>query len=230
MFSFLYSDLLLRSSENNVRIVFSIFNHQLFQILMAFLVLCLLCNTIFVVCAVLSVRTFDEILVEKAGTKVLFQTILKWNQIHHTIAKVDACIIYCILAFDLCYQKVLFLQITAWSGFFTSIVYVVALKYCLRHERKCLLFHVILIRFAFLMFSLYRIIELNKDLSSDITRKNDNINLFTLYILMAICFSITVIVSLKCVNYFGKGFRDMVNYQANAERTQTEVTTTEQSI
>lgn len=154
---------------------------------------------------------------QKAGSKELFHTILRWNQIHHATIKVDVCLVFCLVTCDIVYEANIILQILGGIGYVISIAYVFAMKYCLRKESTKLMTLFLSLRLLFIPLSLYRVITLCSSNLEFFDEDNGDLIIISIFTFMALIYVLTVCISVKCILYFGKGFRDMVDNQSTLE-------------
>lgn len=169
---------------------------------------------IFYITAYFSYQHFDEIFLDKLGTKVIYHDMFKWSQSHHVAVKSDAGLKFAFIACDLCFR---YEEVVADSidviYLVLMIFYIILMKYYLRHEIANWLWITLGIRILFLGWDAYVLYELLNYNHIYFTEGAGRIIAIMTFSLMIIAIIFEIITSIKCVGNYGKGLRDMINKQ-----------------
>lgn len=169
---------------------------------------------IYYITAYFSYQHFDDIFLEKLGSKVIYHDMFKWNQSNHVAVKIDAGFKFVFIALDLCFRYEEVVSDTFDAIYFILIIlYIVLMKYYLRYEVSLWLWVTVSIRVCLVAWDIYvlsNLVHSDHPYFSDGAGNVVAIGTFTV-IVIAIIFE--VFTSYKCVTNFGKGLRDMINKQ-----------------
>jgi hypothetical protein len=194
-------------------------------------------NIFYYICSYFCYQHFDEIAMDKLGTKLVYHQMFKWNQFQHSTVKVDCGIVGAFVATCLCFgiHNVLFPII---DGLFIAfaITNIFMMKYYLRYENKAGVLIFLVLRILFEGYMVFR----TGDIINNVTGGEKNVDFFskgygkpvtiTMVIVDGIVLIGVIITSIKCITNFGKGLRDMINKQTNDITTNENSVDTEESV
>lgn len=194
-------------------------------------------NIIYYICSYFCYQHFDEIAMDKLGTKLVYHQMFKWNQFQHSTVKVDCGIIGAFVSTCFCFgiHNVGFPIIDGFLLVF-AVANIIMMKYYLRYENKA---GVILFLVLRILFEGYMVFRLG-DLINNVTGGAKNIDFFengygkpvtiTMVVVDCIVLLGVIITSIKCISNFGKGLRDMINKQTSDLNSTENTVDTEESV
>lgn len=181
---------------------------------------------------------FDEIAMEKLGTKLIYHEMQKWCQFQHAIVKTDTGLLAVFVATCLCFGiNNIFYPIADVLLLIFGVANIFVMKYFNRHEKPKGVVIFLVLRVLLQGYVVFRLIEL----INNVTGGEKNIEFFTegygekmTITLVALNFVIVigeVLSSVKCIYNYGKGLREMINKQGQTEQSSmSENMDTEESV
>lgn len=194
-------------------------------------------NIVYFISSYFCYQHFDEIAMDKLGTKLVYHQMFKWNQFQHSTVKVDCGVVGAFAATCFCYgvHNVFFPII---DGLFLAfaIANIIMMKYYLRYENKTGVILFLVLRILFEGYMVFRTGDLINNVTGDVKNKDffdkgyGKPVTITMVIVDGIVMIGVIITSVKCISNFGKGLREMINKQTKDVDTESHSVNTEESV
>lgn len=140
--------------------------------------------------------------------------MFKWFQSQHVFVKVDSGLTMSLLACDICFRYDSIADDTlATINIVFMILYIVIMKYFMRYENSIGVFVSLFIRFIFICYNIYLAIRLFNLNHLYFTKGFGKEVIIIITSLILISYILQVFTSIKCINNFKKGLRDIINKQ-----------------
>jgi hypothetical protein len=165
---------------------------------------------------------FDDIQMEKLGTKVVYHDMFRWCQFQHSIVKFDTGLIAAFTVTCFCFGRynVPMCVIDALV-LLCCAINIFAMKYFLRYEQKYGVIGFLIGRLIFQAYLIFRCYHLIEHIDSEPDEKIHDFFIsgygkdvtITIIALNTALLIGQIVSCIKCVRNFGKGLRDMINKQ-----------------
>jgi len=175
---------------------------------------------------------------DKLGTKLLYHQMFKWCQFQHSIVKFDTGLIAAFSVTCFCFGRysVSLCVIDALLLIY-GVLNIFMMKYFLRYELKYGVIGFLVGRVIFHTYLIYRCVDLIHVIDSEPDAKIHDFFIsgygkpitITIIALNTVLLIGQIITSIKCIDNFGKGLREMINKQGGEVDDNTNSVNTEGS-